>query len=203
VLELGRLVENLEASFVARLEALMPELRAFARGLCRDAALADDLVQDACLKAWTSQEMFDPAQPMRPWLFRILRNEFYMQKRRSWRSVNLEPDVIAAALVAEAQQETAKDFARMEHLISQLPDDQRDALILILAAGMTYDEAGEVCGCSAGTIKSRVSRARETVKRRFVSSERSSYVVKRPEGQGLPALLNRIDELAGPARHPL
>jgi RNA polymerase sigma factor (sigma-70 family) len=91
VLELGRLVENLEASFVARLEALMPELRAFARGLCRDAALADDLVQDACLKAWTSQEMFDPAQPMRPWLFRILRNEFYMQKRRSWRSVNLEP----------------------------------------------------------------------------------------------------------------
>jgi RNA polymerase sigma-70 factor, ECF subfamily len=91
----------------------------------------------------------------------------------------------------------------MEHLISQLPDDQRDALILILAAGMTYDEAGEVCGCSAGTIKSRVSRARETVKRRFVSSERSSYVVKRPEGQGLPALLNRIDELAGPARHPL
>ena len=91
----------------------------------------------------------------------------------------------------------------MERLISQLPDDQRDALILILAAGMTYDEAGEVCGCSAGTIKSRVSRARETVKRRFVSSERSSYAVKRPEGQGLPALLHRLDELAGPARHPI
>lgn len=197
------MVEKIEASFVARLEALIPELRAFARGLSRDAALADDLVQDTCLKAWSSQEMFEPDQPMRPWLFRILRNEFYMQKRRSWRSVNLEPDVIAATLVAQAQQETAKDFARMERLISQLPDDQRDALILILAAGMTYDEAGEVCGCSAGTIKSRVSRARETVKRRFVSSERSSYAVKRPEGQGLPALLHRLDELAGPARHPI
>ena len=159
-------------------------------------SIADDLVQDTCLKAWTSRDMFDETQSMRPWLFRILRNEFYMQKRRDWRVVNLEPDVIATALIAEAHQETAKDFARMEGIISQLPDGQRDALILILAAGMTYEEAGDVCGCSAGTIKSRVSRARETVRERFVSCETSSYLRAKPEPVGLPVLLNRLDELA-------
>ncbi|WP_026180636.1 sigma-70 family RNA polymerase sigma factor [Henriciella marina] len=195
------MIENTELSFVARLENLISELRAFAVSLCRDRSIADDLVQDTCLKAWASRHMFDETQSMRPWLFRILRNEFYMQKRRDWRSVNLEPDVIAAALVAEAQQETAKDFARMEGIISELPDGQRDALILILAAGMTYEEAGEVCGCSAGTIKSRVSRARDTVRQRFVSCESSSYLRAKPEPLGLPVLLNRLDELAVQGRH--
>lgn len=193
---MGDLIENTGLPFVARLENLISELRAFAVSLCRDMSIADDLVQDTCLKAWTSRDMFDEAQSMRPWLFRILRNEFYMQKRRDWRVVNLEPDVIATALIAEAHQETAKDFARMEGIISQLPDGQRDALILILAAGMTYEEAGDVCGCSAGTIKSRVSRARETVRERFVSCETSSYLRAKPEPVGLPVLLNRLDELA-------
>lgn len=193
---MGDLIENTGLPFVARLENLIPELRAFAVSLCRDMSIADDLVQDTCLKAWTSRDMFDETQSMRPWLFRILRNEFYMQKRRDWRVVNLEPDVIATALIAEAHQETAKDFARMEGIISQLPDGQRDALILILAAGMTYEEAGDVCGCSAGTIKSRVSRARETVRERFVSCETSSYLRAKPEPVGLPVLLNRLDELA-------
>lgn len=193
---MGDLIEDTGLPFVARLENLIPELRAFAVSLCRDMSIADDLVQDTCLKAWTSRDMFDETQSMRPWLFRILRNEFYMQKRRDWRVVNLEPDVIATALIAEAHQETAKDFARMEGIISQLPDGQRDALILILAAGMTYEEAGDVCGCSAGTIKSRVSRARETVRERFVSCETSSYLRAKPEPVGLPVLLNRLDELA-------
>lgn len=193
---MGDLIENTGLPFGARLENLISELRAFAVSLCRDMSIADDLVQDTCLKAWTSRDMFDEAQSMRPWLFRILRNEFYMQKRRDWRVVNLEPDVIATALIAEAHQETAKDFARMEGIISQLPDGQRDALILILAAGMTYEEAGDVCGCSAGTIKSRVSRARETVRERFVSCETSSYLRAKPEPVGLPVLLNRLDELA-------
>ncbi len=184
-----------ELSFVDRLEALIPEMRAFARGLCKDAVLADDLVQDACLRAWSSVDSFDPEQSMRPWVFRILRNEYYMMLRRAWRNVNMEPDFAENALIQEGVQEIHQDFSRMEQIIYSLPDNQRDALLLVLAAGMTYEEAGEICGCSAGTIKSRVSRARETVVARFESREKSLRCIEGCRQQGMTELLSRIDRL--------
>ena len=152
-----------QLSFVDRLEALIPELRAFARSLCRDATLADDLVQDTCLKAWSAIDSFKEDSPMRPWLFRILRNEFYQLKRRDWRNVDLDPEFAESALVDMSSPEQSADFARSQEIIYSLPPPQRDALILVLAAGMTYEEAGAICNCAAGTMKSRVSRARETV----------------------------------------
>ena len=150
--------------FGPNLEALLPHLRAFARSLCGDVTLADDLVQDTCLKAWDAQDTYDPQKgELKPWLFRILRNEYYMRQRRSWRSVQTEASMIEASLVSECGLEASADLSRMMKAIFSLNDDQRDAFILIVAAGFTYDEAGEVCGCAAGTIKSRVSRARELV----------------------------------------
>lgn len=184
-----------QTPFVDRLEALIPDLRAFANGLCRDKVLADDLVQDACLKAWSCADSFDLAQPMRPWMFRILRNEYYMMLRRAWRNVSMEPDFAETALVQSGDQEIQQDFNRMEQIIYSLPDAQRDALLLVLAAGMTYDEAGEVCGCSAGTIKSRVSRAREAVIARFDSTEASLRCLEGGKKQGMDNLLRRIDQL--------
>lgn len=182
-------------SFVDRLEALIPEMRAFARSLCRDAVLADDLVQDACLRAWSSSDSFDPNQPMRPWIFRILRNEFYMMLRRAWRNVNVDPEFVAAALIEESTHDVRRDFGRMEQIIYALPDKQRDAFLLVVAAGLTYDEAGEVCDCSPGTIKSRVSRARETVIARFESTEPTQPRTGRALGSDLDELLRRIDAL--------
>ncbi|MEM5518369.1 sigma-70 family RNA polymerase sigma factor [Henriciella sp. AS95] len=193
-------VKSGELSFVDRLEALISELRAFARGLCRDAVLADDLVQDACLRAWSAADSFDPSQPMRPWIFRILRNEYYMQLRTRWRNVNMEPDFAENALVQESSQEVRQDFVRMERIIYSLPAAQRDALLLVLAAGMTYDEAGEICGCSAGTIKSRVSRAREAVVARFESRETTLRCIEGSSEQDMAELLSRIDGLTMPDR---
>lgn len=152
-----------EWSFVDELERLIPELRAFARSLCRERELADDLVQDACLKAWQAIDSFEPGAPMRPWLFRILRNEFYQYSRRSWRSAPLEQEVAENTLVAPADLDAKIDFKVLQAAMSDLPDVQREALILVVAAGYTYEEAGEICNCSPGTIKSRVSRAREAV----------------------------------------
>lgn len=154
-------------SFADGLEDLLPELRAFARSLCRNPALADDLVQDACLKAWSAVDRFDPSQPMRPWLFRILRNEYYQYTRRSWRSVGGEPEMFEETLVDPGCIESQLDLGRMNDAIYSLPIAQRDALILVVAGGFTYEEAGEVCGCAAGTIKSRVSRARAAVQAMF------------------------------------
>ena len=130
-------------TFVDRLEALIPEMRAYARGLCRDAVLADDLVQDACLRAWSAADSFDETLEMRPWIFRILRNEYYMMMRRAWRNVNVEPGFTEMSLVDPGEQEVRQDFGRMEQIIYALPHHQRDALLLVLAAGMTYDEAGK------------------------------------------------------------
>ena len=190
-----------EKTFVDRLEALIPDLRAFARNLCHDAELADDLVQDACLKAWSAADTFDESQPMRPWVFRILRNEYYMLTRRSWRSVNVEPEFVEFALVDPGNQETLAAFGRMQLMITALPQAQRDALILVLAAGMTYEEAGVVCGCSAGTIKSRVSRAREAVVARFRSHATNANDAKALTKFGMHDVIEHIDALAGPWRN--
>ena len=151
-------------SFVDELERLIPELRAFARGLCRERELADDLVQDTCLKAWQALESFQPGAPLRPWLFRILRNEYYQYTRRAWRSAPLDQEFAENALSTPGADLDAKiDFRVLQAAMSSLPDVQREALILVVAAGYTYEEAGEICNCSLGTIKSRVSRAREAV----------------------------------------
>ena len=150
-------------SFVDELEQLIPQLRAFARGLCREQELADDLVQDACLKAWQAIDTFEPGAPLRPWLFRILRNEYYQYARRAWRSAPLDQDQAENALWAPEDLDAKIDFRVLQAAMSSLPDVQREALILVVAAGYTYEEAGEICNCSPGTIKSRVSRAREAV----------------------------------------
>lgn len=151
-------------TFTGSLEALLPEMRAFARSLCHDATLADDLVQDACLKAWSAAESYDRSQPMRPWVFRILRNEFYQKVRREWRWNNLSEEDEAALRGDSGDFVQSLEHNRMCMAIYALPADQRDALILVLAAGFTYDEAGEICGVSGGTIKSRVSRGRAAVR---------------------------------------
>ncbi len=153
--------ENQEFSFADELERLLPELLAFARSLCRNADLAEDLVQDCCLKAWHNIDSFRPGAPLRPWLFRILRNEFYQISRRSWRSTSLEPAVAEQRLVSDAGLDAGLDFQVLQEALSRLQEIQREAIILVLAAGYTYEEAGEICGCASGTIKSRVNRGRE------------------------------------------
>ncbi|MBR9808568.1 MAG: sigma-70 family RNA polymerase sigma factor [Alphaproteobacteria bacterium] len=147
-------------SFVDELEAMLPQMRAFARSLCHDATLADDIVQSACLKAWAAADTFDRTASMRPWILRIVRNEYLQHCRRSWRTVDVEHGYLEDTLVDHCAAETVNDASRAIQEIYALPVKQRDAIILVLGAGLTYEEAGEVMGCSAGTIKSRVSRAR-------------------------------------------
>lgn len=149
--------------FVDQLEALLPHMRAFARSLCRNADLADDIVQEACLKACTARDRFIPGAPMKPWIFRIIRNVYIQQGRRAWRSVPLDPEDAANILSTPATQQWAADLNVMQAALEQLPKKHQDAIIVVLAAGFSYDEAGEILGCSPGTVKSRVSRAREAL----------------------------------------
>ena len=150
-----------EQVFKAELTALIPHMRAFARSLCRDATQADDLAQDALTRAWASRARFVPGTNLKAWTFTIVRNQFYSDKRRSWRSCSLDPEVAEQTLVAVTNPTSALELDELRRAIAMLPQEQQEALILVGAGGMSYEEAGEICGAAVGTIKSRVSRARD------------------------------------------
>jgi len=152
-----------QAEFKSQITELIPQMRAFARSLCSTPTAADDLAQEALLKAWKSRDRFERGTNLKAWVFTILRNHFYSEKRRSWRRQSLDPGVAEATLVANDDPSQKLDLLALKNALNRLPDDQREAIILIGAGGFAYDEAAEICGCAVGTVKSRVSRARKTL----------------------------------------
>jgi RNA polymerase sigma-70 factor (ECF subfamily) len=147
-------------SFQGDLLALIPHLRAFALMLCHRRDLADDLVQDTLAKAWTARARFELGTNMKAWLFTILRNELYSQRRRSWRETCWDPDKAERIPAVADQQVWASELADTAHVLRSLPHSQRDAVILVAAGGFSYEEAAAICGVPVGTIKSRVARGR-------------------------------------------
>ncbi|MFC4294221.1 sigma-70 family RNA polymerase sigma factor [Novosphingobium tardum] len=148
------------AGFKRELTAVIPHLRAFARGLCGRPDLADDLVQEALLKAWAAQERFEPGTSMRAWTFVILRNAYLTDMRRNRFRADYDETVAERILVAPAGQEGPLHLSDMHRALLTLPPERREALLLVGAGGFSYEEAAEICGCAVGTIKSRVGRAR-------------------------------------------
>lgn len=147
-------------SFRDGLLASVPTLRAFAVSLSKNADRADDLVQETLVKAWDKQSSFQPGTNLKAWLFTILRNEFYSQMRKRRREVEDSDGAITARLSVHPAQDGSSDLNDFRKALELLPEDQREAIILIGASGFSYEEAAEICGCAVGTIKSRVSRAR-------------------------------------------
>ncbi len=148
------------AAFKTDLLAAIPSLRAFAVSLSQNADKADDLVQETLVKAWDKHESFQPGTNLKAWLFTILRNEFYSQMRKRGREVQDSDGLMTAKLAVHPSQHGQLDLQDFRSALEQLPEDQREAIILIGASGFSYEEAAEICDCAIGTIKSRVSRAR-------------------------------------------
>jgi RNA polymerase sigma-70 factor (ECF subfamily) len=140
--------------------AMIPALRAFAWSLSHNGSDADDLVQDTLIKAWTNREKFEAGTNLRAWLFTILRNTYYSQVLRRRREVRDETGEYAATLKTPATQDWSVAMTALKEALQQLPPEHREALILVGAAGLSYEEAAEICGVALGTIKSRVNRAR-------------------------------------------
>lgn len=163
--------------------AEVPSLRAFARSLTQDPTSADDLVQETILRAWSKLDSFKDGTNLRAWLFTILRNTFISMKRKDKREVEDADGHHAAGLVATANQEGAADLGNFRRALSQLPQDQREAIVLVGAVGFTYDETAEICGCSTGTIKSRVNRARRRLDQLFEGSDGQLPPDVAPPGQ--------------------
>ena len=146
--------------FRKELVTLIPHLRAFARTLCGNATAADDLAQDAMLKAWDARASYQMGTNMKAWTFMILRNQFYSEKRRSWRQSQLDQEAAERTLVAVDDPEAPVALDELRQALQTLPEEQREALILVGAGGFAYEEAAEICGVAIGTIKSRVNRGR-------------------------------------------
>ncbi|MFO1013278.1 MAG: sigma-70 family RNA polymerase sigma factor [Caulobacteraceae bacterium] len=150
-------------AFKKELVALIPHLRAFARTLAGNPTGADDLAQDAMLKAWDARASFEMGTNMKAWTFMILRNQFYSEKRRSWRSTQLDQEAAERTLIAVDDPTSPLALDELRQGLNQLPPEQREALILVGAGGFAYEEAAEICGVAVGTVKSRVSRARRAL----------------------------------------
>ena len=143
----------------AMLEAV-PSLRAFAISLCGNVDRADDLVQEALLRAWANMGSFQPGTNMSAWLFTILRNLFRSDYRKRRREVEDAEGNYAKTLKTQPAQGAHLEFQEFRAALDKLPQDQREALILVGASGFSYEDAAGICGCAVGTIKSRVNRAR-------------------------------------------
>ena len=152
-----------DEAFKNELVQLIPHLRAFARTLCGEPAAADDLAQDAMMKAWDARNSFQMGTNMKAWTFMILRNQFYSEKRRSWRQTQLDQEAAERTLMAVDDPEAPVALDELRLSLAMLPAEQREALILVGAGGFAYEEAAEICNCAVGTVKSRVSRARRAL----------------------------------------
>jgi RNA polymerase sigma-70 factor (ECF subfamily) len=155
--------EDRDQAFRRELVALIPHLRAFARSLTGEPTSADDLAQDTMMKAWDARGSFEMGTNMKAWTFMILRNQFYSEKRRSWRQSQLDQEAAERTLMAIDDPASPVALNELRQGLAMLPSEQREALVLVGAGGFSYEEAAAICDCAVGTVKSRVSRARRAL----------------------------------------
>jgi RNA polymerase sigma-70 factor (ECF subfamily) len=146
--------------FQRDLIALIPQLRAFSRMLCGRRAIAEDMAQEALAKAWRAHDRFEPGTNLKAWLFMILRNEYYSHTRRARRETHWDEVVGERIAAPPREQEWAMELSDTARALGGLQQGQREALILVGAAGLSYADAAKVCGAPVGTMKSRVARGR-------------------------------------------
>jgi RNA polymerase sigma-70 factor, ECF subfamily len=152
--------EPVDQVFVDGIMGSLSPLRAFAISLTHDMNRAEDLVQETVLKAISKQEKFEAGTNLQAWLFTILRNLYFSAHRRTRREVEDADGAYAAAMISIPDQEDRLEIQEFYAALAKLPWEQREALLLVGAEGISYEETAEALGVKVGTIKSRVNRAR-------------------------------------------
>jgi RNA polymerase sigma-70 factor, ECF subfamily len=142
------------------LVAAIPMLRGFARSLSGNRDRADDLVQETLAKAIANRDKYRQGTNLHAWLVTILRNQYYSEGRRRWREVSDAEGTHAARMTQPPGHDSHLEMREFLSALQVLPPDQREALILVGASGLSYEEAAQVLDTRIGTVKSRVSRAR-------------------------------------------
>src|ERR1043166_7808377 len=154
------------------LEAQIPRLRRYARALTRDANRADDLVQDTLLRALTKQDRWEPGSNLRAWLFTLMHNQYVNNVRRANREAGtIDIDDVSSSLVATTDPTASRQLYELERALGQLAAEQREVILLVGLEGFSYEDAAKILAVPVGTVRSRLSRGRESLRRQFGMEE--------------------------------
>jgi RNA polymerase sigma-70 factor (ECF subfamily) len=162
--------------------AEIPRLRRYARALLRNRDRADDLVQDTLLRGLEKLHLYQPGTNLRAWLFTVMHNLYVNSHRRAARqgqTIHVEK----VQLSTPASQVSRLELRDLERAMASLPEDQRTTLLLIGLEGMRYEDVAQICDVPIGTVRSRVSRAREAL-RHMLKGEDSGSDKRHQEAGG-------------------
>lgn len=163
------------SGFLNLLEQEIPRLRRYARALTRDAVRADDLVQETLLRAFRKEHLWEPGTDLRAWLFTIMHNQYVNEIRRATRdAASLDVQDCSAFLVANSDPSASRQLQELEQALSQLPDGQRQVILLVGLEGLSYEDVANILQIPVGTVRSRLSRGREVLRKLMGMDPRST-----------------------------
>ena len=155
---------RLNETFEQGVLALLPRLRRFAAGLSRDRVDADDLCQATIERALLSRDRWEPGTRLDSWMYRIMRNLWIDEARaRARRGQTFVDEDAGLGIGGDGGQEAALELSDIERALATLPDEQREAVVLVMVEGYAYKEAAEIVGCPVGTLNSRLVRGRDAL----------------------------------------
>jgi RNA polymerase sigma-70 factor, ECF subfamily len=170
------------SDFAELVQDEIPRLRRYARALTRDLARADDLVQSCLVRAIAKQHLWEPGTDLRAWLFTILHNQNVNDVRRSVREgVTVPVEDASSVLVMAPRVGGSLQLRDLERVIRLLPEEQRQVILLVGLEGMRYEEVAAVLDIPIGTVRSRLSRGREMLRRLMDLKEDAQISVNRPD----------------------
>ena len=162
------------SEFHRLIEGEIPRLRRYARALTRSADRADDLVQETLLRAIAKAHLWQTGTDIRAWLFTIMHNQYVNMVRRAMRDgANVDIEQMSSALVATTDPTASRQLRELENAIFRLRDEQREVVLLVGLEGMSYEAAAQVLDVPVGTVRSRLSRGRDALRRLMDMPERS------------------------------
>jgi RNA polymerase sigma-70 factor, ECF subfamily len=176
-------------SFHDQIIAILPRLRVQALALTRNRAAAEDLVQDSICNALSAQDSFIPGTNFAAWMHRILRNRFISNLRKRRDTTDIE-DVPASTFSSDASHEDRLALKELSRALTRLPSEQREALVMVVVHGMSYECLAAATGCAVGTAKSRVFRALRQLESWLMGEKPkrdSADTAQRPAGRPRPS----------------
>jgi RNA polymerase sigma-70 factor (ECF subfamily) len=184
---------TLTTTFHDQVIAILPKLRVQALALTRNRAAAEDLVQDAVCNALSAQDSFIPGTNFAAWMHRILRNRFISNLRKRRDTTDID-DVPSSVFATDAPHEDRLALKELAKAMTRLPSDQREALVMVVIHGMSYEALAEATGCAVGTAKSRVFRARRQLEA-WLLGERPEQVAASAKTSAPTTAIARDEEL--------
>ena len=163
------------SEFHRLIEEQIPRLRRYARALTHNRDRADDLVQDTLARALIKEDLWEPGTDLRAWLFTIMHNQHVNIVRRDTRdSAVIDIERVSATLSATTDPSASRQMIELERALARLPLEQRTVILLVGLEGMSYPETAGILSIPIGTVRSRLSRGRDGLRKLLSMEDRDS-----------------------------